>query len=271
METKLPRVAVCGVGVVGGAVVTCLERKGVDVIAYDKYKNGGMGRIRDILEAKIVFLCLPTLYDAEIKQYDKSAIHEVCSFLSSMNYEGLVVLKSTVEPGTSRLLKEKYNLRIVHNPEFLTAQTAVQDFENQDHIVISGETKDSPDVLELEAFYMKTWGLFAQYSLCVWEESEMMKLGVNTFYSVKIQFFNELYALANKIGADYDHVMNLMLKNKWIAKHHTKVPGTDGKLSYGGMCFPKDTNALYQKMVREGTPSAVLGAVIAERNSMRDD
>jgi UDP-glucose 6-dehydrogenase len=62
-----------------------------------------------------------------------------------------------------------------------------------------------------------------------------------------------------------------MLKNKWINPMHTQVPGTDGKLSYGGLCFPKDTNALFSYMKKNNIPSKVLGATIKERNEIRSD
>ena len=52
---------------------------------------------------------------------------------------------------------------------------------------------------------------------------------------------------------------------------HTKVPGTDGQLSYGGFCFPKDTNALLNHMRRNKTKHRVLEATVEERNEMRDD
>ena len=51
---------------------------------------------------------------------------------------------------------------------------------------------------------------------------------------------------------------------------HTNVPGHDGKISYGGLCFPKDTNALNQYMIKSNTPNKVLEATIKERNKMRD-
>ena len=73
------------------------------------------------------------------------------------------------------------------------------------------------------------------------------------------------------MGCNYDNVKDLMLKNKWINPMHTDVPGPDGKLSYGGYCFPKDTNALLNHMKRENTPSMVLEATVLERNIMRDD
>jgi len=52
---------------------------------------------------------------------------------------------------------------------------------------------------------------------------------------------------------------------------HTDVPGIDGQISYGGYCFPKDTNALLHHMKREGCPHLVLQATVEERNIMRND
>ena len=62
-----------------------------------------------------------------------------------------------------------------------------------------------------------------------------------------------------------------MIKNGWINQMHTQVHEPDGKLSYGGMCFPKDTNALLQHMRKHDTPHRVLEATVIERNILRDD
>jgi UDP-glucose 6-dehydrogenase len=98
-----------------------------------------------------------------------------------------------------------------------------------------------------------------------------MKSFVNCFYSVKVQFFNELYLTCKANNCNYDTVKNLMLKNKWINPMHTNVPGPDGMLSYGGYCFPKDTNALLQHMKNKNVAHKVLQATIEERNEMRND
>jgi UDP-glucose 6-dehydrogenase len=98
-----------------------------------------------------------------------------------------------------------------------------------------------------------------------------MKIFCNSFYAVKIQFFNELYLVCQKNGANYKKVVDMMLKNGWINPMHTDVPGPDGQLSYGGLCFPKDTNALNEFMKRNDIPNRVLDATIAERNEMRND
>ena len=82
---------------------------------------------------------------------------------------------------------------------------------------------------------------------------------------------NEFYLLCQKMDIDYDTVKNMMLKNGWINPNHTNVPGPDGQLSYGGLCFPKDTNALCEMMKKKNVPNSVLSATIQERNSMRED
>jgi UDP-glucose 6-dehydrogenase len=62
-----------------------------------------------------------------------------------------------------------------------------------------------------------------------------------------------------------------MLKNQWINPMHTNVPGPDGNISYGGLCFPKDTKALNSYMKKYNSDNKVLQSSIDERDSMRDD
>ena len=265
-------ISVLGLGFVGGSMKKSFELKKVDVIGYDKYKDEFKDNFIDCLKSDIAFLALPTVFDEETMEYDKSCIREVCGDLMKNNFEGLVVIKSTVEPTTTlQLSKEFPSLKLVHNPEFLTAATAFEDFHNQEHIVLGkGPNVSDEELHKLEVFYRDLYPK-AEMSFCNCTESESMKSFVNCFYSVKVQFFNELYLLCKKMGCDYNTVKDLMLKNKWINPMHTDVPGPDGKLSYGGYCFPKDTNALLNHMKREGTHHKVLEATVIERNIMRDD
>ena len=123
------------------------------------------------------------------------------------NLLSFVVIKSTVEPGTSRMLYSTYNLNILHNPEFLSAKTAVKDFENQNHIVIGKYSdEDNKNSLILEKLYQENWK-DVEISKCLFEESEMMKISVNCFYAVKIQFFNEIYSLSKKYKANYQNLV----------------------------------------------------------------
>ena len=265
------KIGIIGIGCVGSAILQDFTEKKIDVVPFDKYKNGGIGNIEDTFNCDIIFLCLPTPYSTSNKEYDKSSIIEVCMCLNSYGFKGLVVIKSTVEPETTDIYTNNFNLKIVHNPEFLSASTAYEDFKNQDHIVLGYPSSKDESILEPLIKFYNTYYPDASVTILKSSESEMMKIGVNTFYSVKIQYFNELYLLCEKLNISYDSVKNTMLKNNWINPMHTQVPGTDGQLSYGGMCFPKDTNALNQYMKRKNSPNAVLNSTIEERNTLRTD
>ena len=264
-------VSVIGLGFVGSAIQKSFQIKGVSILGYDKYKESN-NTFYECLDSSIMFLCLPTKFNEITCEYDKEPIHEVCSKLEKCKYEGIIIIKSTVEPGTTMSLFQKYSsLKFIHNPEFLTAATAFHDFHNQKHIVLGrNENVTDHELKTVKVFYKKLYP-DAEISLCTSIESESMKSFVNCFYSVKIQFFNELFFTCQNNGSNYDTVKNLMLKNKWINPMHTQVPGTDGKFSYGGLCFPKDTNALLCYMKKNKIPSAVLNATVQERNKMRSD
>jgi len=98
-----------------------------------------------------------------------------------------------------------------------------------------------------------------------------MKLFVNCFYATKVQFFTEMYLLCENMNISYDNVISLMLKNGWINPMHTNIPGPDGQISYGGLCFPKDTLALLSFMKLQNTPCEILNATVQERTKMRSD
>ena len=264
-------VGIVGLGFVGSAMYKSFELKGVSLIGYDKYKNGGISSLESILKCDMVFLCLPTLFNEDTKEYDKSAIYEVCEGLVNNNYKGIVVLKSTVEPETLNNLSETYKLKLIHNPEFLTARTAFEDFHSQKHIVLGrGNNCSLQDMNILKQFYESNYPE-AEISLCSSIESESMKIMCNSFYASKIMIFNEYAALCKNNGANFEKVRDLMLKNKWINPMHTIVPGTDGKLGYGGACFPKDTSALREYMSQNGSINNVLSSVIEENTLVRNE
>lgn len=259
-------IGIIGLGIVGNAIYKSFKEKYINIKSYDKYKLSD--KLEDCLLTDILFLCLPTLFDENKKCYDISNIIDICKELN--NYNGLVVIKSTIEPLTTNKLQDLFpHLKLIHNPEFLSANSAFEDFHYQSHIVLGKSNKiNENDLLILTNFYHNYYPN-AEISVCSSDESESMKLYLNSFYSVKIQFFNELYLLCQKTKTNYNKILNLMLKNNWINPMHTQVPGSDGQLSYGGSCFPKDTNALLNFMKLMDSPCKVLDATINERNEMR--
>ncbi|QKF94143.1 UDP-glucose 6-dehydrogenase [Fadolivirus algeromassiliense] len=269
----MTKIGIIGIGFVGGAMLKSFIEKGYiineNLFIYDKYKNGGIGTFSDIVDTDILFVALPTLYLKASKNYDLSAIEETLQQLKNNNYNGIIVIKSTIEPTTTEIMAQKYGLNLVHNPEFLTARHAFTDFHNQKHIVLGKSNLCEATKYGVLCNFYKINYPDATISCCSSTESESMKLFLNNFYAVKVQFFTEIYLLCQKLNLNYESIRDLMLKNGWINSMHTQVPGPDGNVSYGGLCFPKDTTALLHFMESLDVPCEVIKATVEERNEMR--
>ena len=274
VSEKKFRVGVVGVGVVGSAAYAHFKNIGtVEVVGYDKYRDGlnSDTQFDMLLTCDLLMLCLPTLYSHELEQYDKSAIHEVCGKLNEKRYEGVVVVKSTVEPGTTETLTRLYeHLHLFHNPEFLTARTHVQDFAEQPHVVVGSPTRHNSRKFKVLDDFLHTCWPNSKYSYGTSSETESMKIMCNSFYAMKVSIFNEFYFICQKDGTDYNKVVNMMLGNGWINEMHTRVPGPDGQLGYAGVCLPKDGAALYNHARRIGVPHRMLKASMLENNEIRN-
>jgi UDPglucose 6-dehydrogenase len=278
------KIGIIGLGFVGQAMLRSFLAKDIDVIGYDKYKKGGIGEINYIIKCDIVFLCLPAAFKDEIQSYDKTSIHEVCLNLEQSKYKGIVVLKSTVEPETTNKLADKYkNLKIVHNPEFLTARSAFEDFHNQTHIVLGYSLNfmhaifmedkfmrdsfmENDDLIQFYSEYYPD----AEISICSAIESESVKMFCNSFYASKIMLFNEYYLVCLKNGADFNKIKSIMLKNNLINETHTDVPHDYGLVGHGGACYPKDMKALLSYMKEKNSQCDVLENVIKECSLLRE-
>lgn len=264
------KIGIVGIGCVGSAILNNFLEKKIKVLCYDKYKNIGVKHIKELIECNIIFLCLPTPYSDSLKSFDKSNIYHTCFELKEYNFSGLIVIKSTIEPCTTEDLVSKTQLRIIHNPEFLTAKSAYNDFKNQTHVVLGFPKQFNISILDELINFYKQYFFITNFSILNSTESELMKLAANSFYAVKIQYFNEIYLLSKKLDINYNLIKNTIIKNNWVNPMHTNVPGNDGFLSYGGMCFPKDTNALNQFMIRNNCMNNVINSTIIERNMLRD-
>lgn len=250
---------IVGIGVVGSAMKLFLERHRV-VVAYDKFQPSDS--FESLLQTKILFLCLPTTETDD--GYDTSSIIATMDLLEEKKYEGLIVLRSTVLPGTTKRLNQNYSFDVAYWPEFLTAKTAVADFAQPRFIVLASDIGDTK-LTELVS------GLWPNVSVTVTDTqtAELFKVSVNSFYATKVQFFTELYFLCQKIDLRFETVRQLFLNTNWINKMHTLQPGPDSKTSFGGTCLPKDTNALRIFMENHDSPNAVVSGVVSERVATR--
>jgi len=255
------KIGIVGIGFVGNALLKTFNEKHIECLPYDKYKE--IGSLLDTLKADIIFLCLPTLLGD--KGYNLESFNEILTFYNNNLYKGDIIIKSTCLPTTcSNFQKEYVNLKIYHNPEFLSSATAYEDFNNQKHIVIGGY---SEKLINLYKKYFPN----SEISIMTTNESESLKIFANSFYAVKIQYFNELYDMCKKIdNCNYKTIVKGIIKNGWVSENHTSVPGSDGKLSFGGACFPKDTRALLSFLNDNNIRCEVLKGAVKENKEMRD-
>ena len=278
---SLYSIGIIGIGILGTAInetFTELKNNKIsNIICYDKYKNIG-NSILDMNICDIIFICLPTEYDEAKKEYNKQEIYNVFEELAKYKYKGIIILKSTVEPETTFNICKQYKnlpLNIIHNPEFLSSRTAIEDYKKQSHIVLGIPTNLQENIKNkiinyLKIFFTSCFPL-SHITICSSTESESMKLFCNSFYATKIQFFTEIKLLCDKLNIDYYNVKKLMICNGWINPMHTDIPGHDGLISFGGKCFPKDIKALNEVFKKLNITNEVLEAVIKENKIMRED
>jgi len=249
------RIGIMGIGMVGGAVARVFENP----LLYDPHKN--IGSLQEINEADIIFVCVPTPYDEERGGFDLSCVTES---IENLRGNKVVVIKSTVLPGTTELLQKKYpQHRFLFNPEFLTELTADQDMRYPDRQIV-GFTEESYNVAG-DLMHLLPMAPFER--LIPATEAEMVKYFGNTWFSTKVVFANQMYDLCKAIGVDYDIVKDAASADKRIGRSHLTIMHK-GYRGYGGKCLPKDTRALIQKAHELGVPFGLLEKVEEINNKL---
>jgi UDPglucose 6-dehydrogenase len=110
----------------------------------------------------------------------------------------------------------------------------------QSRIILGGEFSLTEKVKILFNQRFKTKNIIQTDS----KTAELIKYMNNTFFATKVSIMNEFKLLCKKIGANWEEALEGFVSDGRIGNSHLNVPGHDGKLGYGGTCFPKDVNAL---------------------------
>jgi len=256
------KIGILGQGYVGSAMKVGFESLYPNLDTYDKYhiKKSTVSSLHELVEnSDVIFICLPTpmkkngecdisIVDNEIKK-----INLLCE-----NKRRVIVIKSTVPPGTTHKMDNDYkNVSIVFNPEFLTELNFIEDFKSQNRIILGG-SKEAVNIVE--KIYNK---IFPNVPIIKTESqtAEMVKYLTNIFLATKVAFANEMKIACDAIGVDYKKVIEYSLHDHRLGQSHWDVPGPDGKLGFGGSCFPKDINALIHFFDRHGLDNKLLKSV----------
>lgn len=270
-------VAIIGYGYVGKAVSSFFEGR-YNVINYDpafpdfneeenqKYVNEN---------ADLAIICTPTP-SAEDGSVDTSAVKSSIEWLKTP----LILIKSTVPPGTTRHLTKTSGKRIAFSPEMAMGEGGYEipfwlgyphptDMKKHHYMIIGADDITvSEEILE---FFKPTMGPFAEYHIVEPEEAEMTKYVINSYLSTIVTYFNEIKDVCSWHGISYDRVRELALLDKRISRTHSVV--FEDKRGFGGKCLPKDTKGIVKFSQALGYEPELLKAVLSandkfnERNS----
>ena len=236
MEKKI---GIIGLGMVGGVL-----EKYFSPLGYKIYRKD-LNIDEDVNQADIVFISVPTPFNQELNGYDLSAIR---SNLSLIKPGKIVVLKSTIQPGTTESLQLEFSdLKILFSPEFLTEATTEIDFNQPDRQII-GTTDESSDVADLVMSILPKANISLVMSAT---EAELVKLSSNAFMSMKVVFYNQIYDFATKLNLNYENIAKGVSSDRRIGNSHTKIWFND-KRGYRGKCLPKDMKALISAIKKSG-------------------
>ena len=253
-------IGIVGCGVVGNAV-----REGMschfEVLTYDKHTDCTCESVYDLVQGVDgpIFVCVPTpmgpdgFCDISIVESVIFKINDAAKY--TYDYP-TVAIKSTVVPGTTSLLSNRYSyVDLCFNPEFLTERNAEEDFKNQDRIIIAG---DRNACIATAYCYSKAFPDVTQKHSEISEEAEMSKYIINVHLAVKVALANEFKQICDALSIDYRKASEMSLFDQRLGSSHWDVPGPDGKMGFGGTCFPKDINALIYKARQLGLNSPVM-------------
>ena len=240
-------IGIVGNGFVGSSVAFGFSPQcgcdGVNVKIYDKDESKSTHSLSEALDSDFIFVSVPTPSNKD-GSINLDIVYDVFNEMDELNNrpDNVFLLRSTVTPGTTRKLQIGFhNLNIVFNPEFLTERSAKFDFINQARFIVGGKVRDTDKVEEL---FRWRFGETTPIIKTNYETAEMIKYMNNCFFATKVSFLNEMRQIADACGVDWEMAIEGFIRDGRIGHSHLSVPGPDGKLGFGGSCFPKDIQAM---------------------------
>lgn len=301
------KISIFGLGYVGAVSAGCLAQEGHEVIGVDPNKTkvdlinqgrspiiekdiGGMvernvhaGKLKAttqvdkaIKNSDLSLICVGTpsrLNGALDLKYVRAVCEDIGCVLKSHNQYHVVVVRSTMLPGTMRDLViptlEEYSGKqagidfgVCNNPEFLREGSAVYDFYNPPKTVIGETDTASGDILA--AVYSDLPGPLIRTNV---ETAEMVKYTDNVWHALKVGFANEIGNVCKSLDLDGHEVMEIFCQDtKLNLSPYYMKPG----FAFGGSCLPKDVRALTYKGRSMDLELPILNSILPSNEAQVD-
>lgn len=221
----------------------------------------------DVNKCDLGVVCVPTPR-AENGECDIRYVKSVMEWIETP----LILLKSTVEIGTTESLKKQTGKRIVFSPEYCgessywTPYDFHTDIKETPFFIFGGDKEDTTKMVDI---FMKITGPVKTYRQTDSRTAELVKYMENSFYATKIAFCYEMYEVCKTCGIDYNEARDLWLLDPRINPMHTAV-FSENEWPFSGKCLPKDISGLVEAAKKKGYDPKLLEEVIRTNKRIHD-
>ena len=257
------KIGIIGLGMVGEAVAYGLRRVGHEVVGFDKDPNKYACSYKDVLDTELIFVCVPT--PTIEGRCETRIVRNVVAELNLHQYKGLVVIKSTVPPGTTDSLHSMFpDLRLAFCPEFLRERARFSDFVDNHELCVIGSIQYPDDTILIKMAHGNLPKHFVSMKPI---EAELIKYFVNCFNAQRVVFANAFYEVCQLLGVDYTTIKDAATKRSGISPDYLTC--NEQTREFGGACLPKDTEAFATFTANLGMITRVFDQIVSENNRIK--
>ncbi len=251
----MKKVTIIGYGYVGQGY----QKAFPEAVIYDEPKK--IGTKDEANKCDLAIICVPTQMK-EDGSCNTSIVEEVVGWLKTP----LILIKSTIPPGTTDRLKIKTNKKICFSPEYIgEGKYYVSPWKYPDpkdptsHTfqTIGGKKEDAEEIVGI---LVEKLGPEKFYYIIDSVEAEIIKYMENSWGAMKVSFCQEFYDVCKLFGASYPRVREGFLLDSRVERMHTAV--FPNKRKWGGKCWPKDVSAIVKKADEKGYSMDLLKQVL---------